>query len=213
MPLAVVVFARALGSQNHSQVVDEKFFALIHSFTSLYAQYALKSLYPASYAHNGQEFGAAVSLDSSGTLFVGSPNQLTSGAAEMQSGAVHVLQIHSSPQEATSLPSTAVNSVAPPNKPMGTSCASLLQQVLAACPSSASQFTLAQGYTVSGVYLIKPTAHEGAPFPIYCDMSTQGGGWSMCYTSDGVGDVDMYTDYSYSALRSYGRRYNQCFLM
>jgi hypothetical protein len=93
------------------------------------SQYALRSVYPASYTHIGQEFGAAVSLDTVGSLFVGAPNQLTSGATETQDGAVHVLQLHSSPNHATSRPSTTINSRSPLNKPIGTSCASLLQQV------------------------------------------------------------------------------------
>ena len=37
-------------------------------------------------------------------------------------------------------------------------------------------------------------------------MRRQGGGWSMCYTSDGIGDVDMFGDYGYSDMRPYGRR-------
>jgi hypothetical protein len=92
-------------------------------------QYALRSVYPASYTHIGQEFGAAVSMDIVGALFVGAPNQLSSSAVETQNGAVHVLQLHSSPSESSSQPSAAINSLHPLNKPIGTSCASLLQQV------------------------------------------------------------------------------------
>jgi hypothetical protein len=144
---AVLVFVRGLGSQNQSQVHASLKLSLEHlqaashvicarrcSYCSspFHPQYALKSLYPASYTHIGQEFGAAVALDTSGALFVGAPNQLMSGQTERQNGAVHVLQLHSSPNDVTSHPSTALNSLAPLSKPVGTSCASLLQQVLAA---------------------------------------------------------------------------------
>ena len=95
----------------------------------LLSQYALRSVYPASYTHIGQEFGTAVSMDVAGALFVGAPNQLSSSAVETQNGAVHVLQLHSSPSDSASQPSTAINSLSPLNKPIGTSCASLLQQV------------------------------------------------------------------------------------
>jgi hypothetical protein len=182
----------------------------------LLPQYALRSVYPASYTHIGQEFGTAVSMDVAGALFVGAPNQLSSSAVETQNGIVHVLQLHSSPSDSASQPSTAINSLSPLSKPIGTSCASLLQQVRSSSimrtplsPRSCHIFSctsIAQGYSVSGIYLIKPTAHTGAPFPIYCDMRTLGGGWSMCYTSDGIGDVDMFGDYSYAAMNPYGRR-------
>jgi hypothetical protein len=153
-------------------------------------------------------------LDAAGSLFVGSPNQLTSGAVETQDGAVHVLQLHSSPNHPASRPTTTINSRSPLNKPIGTSCASLFQQVSCSLHPLlhtfkaflSRDFLFVQGYTVSGMYLIKPTAHSGAPFPIYCNMQAQGGGWSMCYTSDGIGDVDMFGDYAYSDLRPYGRR-------
>ena len=114
--------------------------ALRSPFVTFRSQYALKSVYPASYTHIGQEFGAAVALDSSGALFVGAPNQLSSGQTERQNGAVHVLQLHSSPADVTSHPSTALNSLAPLSKPIGTSCASLLQQVIAACPLGISLY-------------------------------------------------------------------------
>jgi hypothetical protein len=189
---------------------------------TLHSQYALRSVYPASYTHIGQEYGSAVSMDTSGDLFVGAPSQLTSGAIETQNGAVHVLQLHSSPVESALQSSTAINALSPLNKPIGTSCAALLQQVLSRA-SHTSCLTLflthlsqLQGYTVSGIYLIKPTAHAGAPFPIYCEMVAQRGGWSMCYTSDGIGDVDVFGDYAYSPLRPYGRRcliYVVCYAM
>ena len=96
---------------------------------SLCSQYGLRSVYPAAYTHIGQEFGFAVAMDTSGALFVGAPNQLTSAASETQNGAVHVLQLHSPPIDSASQSHTAVNSLSPLNKPVGTSCASLLQQV------------------------------------------------------------------------------------
>jgi hypothetical protein len=127
------------------------------------SQYALKSVYPASHTHIGQEFGAAVALDSSGALFVGAPNQLSSGQTERQNGAVHVLQLHSSPADVTSHPSTALNSLSPLSKPIGTSCASLLQQVIAArplgispplpCPSHAF-------FTRLGLYCVRHIPHQ-----------------------------------------------------
>lgn len=100
------------------------------SFMTLHSQYALRSVYPASFTHIGQDFGSAVSMDTAGALFVGAPNQLTSGAIETQNGAVHVLQLHSSPVDSALQSSTVINSLSPLNKPIGTSCAALLQQVL-----------------------------------------------------------------------------------
>ena len=36
---------------------------------------------------------------------------------------------------------------------------------------------LARGEACSGVYAVKPDC--GAPFDVYCDMETDGGGWTV----------------------------------
>lgn len=35
------------------------------------------------------------------------------------------------------------------------------------------------GSTTSGVYTIKPSNWSGLPFDVYCDMSQDGGGWTV----------------------------------
>ena len=44
-----------------------------------------------------------------------------------------------------------------------------------------------------GEYMIDPEGNnEERPFVVYCDMTSFGGGWTMCYTTDKF--VDMKTE-------------------
>ena len=55
------------------------------------------------------------------------------------------------------------------------------------------------GVQASGVYWIDPNGGTQADaYPAYCDMETDGGGWTMCYTDNGEVHIQSQTTFSQS---------------
>ena len=58
---------------------------------------------------------------------------------------------------------------------------------------------LSQG---DGIYLIDPDGEgQGNPFKVHCDMTSFGGGWTMCYTTES--HVNIKTELTTTARHGY----------
>ena len=66
-------------------------------------------------------------------------------------------------------------------------------------PGTSAQSIYNSGQTASGLYYVtNPNINNGTPFQVYCDMTTDGGGWMLIVQNASIGGATKmnYTNYS-----------------
>ena len=83
---------------------------------------------------------------------------------------------------ADTTPGPPVTPPGPPVTPPSPSVTPTGPSVTPSRPPKDCTEAFARGETTSGVYTVQPLDDEG-PIVVYCDMETDGGGWTVCISN------------------------------